>query len=606
MQQIKNTEEQLKQLRYITAEFKNAFSKIEKDKNDSTGIFRDVKTGGGDLFNIKPFAKDSASDSIYFGVQTDDKQFFTQPRTAFVKAYVNNSAGEDMRVETCMYKNNINDGMIQKLQTPNLVYYYGTVSGHDMGNYISDDIYREGINAFNKVPKQTLSRQGKDRMIFNFTEYLPMTKSIQDFMSKNNMSITFSNFLHARANKQGNITDQDLAQVFFQILYTLWIFEKNGIYHNDIHASNVLIIKNPLNREFIYDFEISGTHYLEWMKPKFIVKIFDYDRGYDEKKKCYPNTTRNGFSPCYKSERKGYNDCYSPDRKGYDFLRLITSTYSLSSKDIEMFFEKELNAVMKKFNTMKGVRKADLQATGVKPIEHYVYRLLIGNLFYNWFESAAMVSEYRNMLSKHPNAELYAHDIDATEKVLGKIPAGAGAAVAKAVQRPSYTKEQLEKMLVPELKNILKQKKLNVMGRKKDLVMRILGGSKSKSKSKTAQIIASKIVEELYTKDDLDKMTIEELKNLLIKVGLTFELSKNELIDRILKAKVKKVISKPRSQPRGSVQYNEAELKKKRVASLQQILKQKKLKAGGRKSQIIKRILDNQGKVLGPAPVSSL
>lgn len=605
MQQRKNSEEQLKQLRYITAEFKNAFSKIEKDKNDSTGIFRDVRLGDGDLFNIKPFARDSASDSIYFGVQTNDTNFFSQPRTAFVKAFVNNSAGEDMRVETCMYKNNINDGMIQKLQTPNLVHYYGTVSGHDMGKYTSNDIYTEGVSAYNKSPRQTLTRKKVERMIFNFTEYLPMTKSIQDFMAVDNLSITFSNFLNGRKNKQVTITDQDLAQVFFQIVYTLWIFKKNEVYHNDIHVSNVLIIKNASNREFIYGFESSGTPYLAYMKPRFIVKIFDYDRGYDEKNVCYPNWRRRGFSPCYRSGTKDFTDCYSPNRKGYDFLRLITSTYSLSKNDIEMLFEKELNDVMTKFNSMKGTNKADIDGTGVKPLEHYIYRLFVGNVFYNWFEGAAGNGEYRNMLSKYPNAELYAYDIDATEKFLGKIGAPAAAkAAAKAAVIPTYTKEQLEKMLVPELKNILKQKKLNVAGRKKDLVMRILGGSKSKSK--TAQIIASKIVEELYTKDDLDKMTEQQLKDLLVRVGLTYELSKNELIDRILKAKVKKVISKPRSQPRGSIQYNEIELKKKRVASLQEILKQRKLKAGGRKSQIIKRILDNQGKVLGPAPVSSL
>lgn len=609
MLQRKNSEERVKEVQAVSAEFKRAFAKIDQDKNDSTGIFRDVKTGGGNLFDIKPFHKDSASDSIYFGVQSDDKQFFTQPRTAFVKAFVNASTGEDMRVETCMYKNNINDVMIQKLQTPNLVHYYGTLGGHPMGLYTSDDIYYRGRDAYKKVPKQTLNRKGKDRMVFNFTEYLPMTHSVSDFMSNDNLSMTFSDFLKARASNRGNITDQDLAQLLFQLVYTLWIFERNGVYHNDIHVSNILIVKNPMDREFIYDFEYSGVRYMQYMKPRFIAKIFDYDRGYDEKKKCYPVKKRDDYSPCYRTGKKDYTDCYSKDRKGYDFLRMLTSTYSLSNKDIETFFEKELNDVMKKFNSMKGVDKDTLQTTGVKSVDYYGYRLLVGNLYNGWFESASTKAEYVSILRKYPEAELYSWNIDAAEKIVG---VNANPQVAPPVAppvEPTYTKEQLEKMLVPELKDILKRKKMNVMGRKKDLVLRIMGaaGSKTKSKSKTvAQIIASKIVEKLYTKDDLDKMTVQELKELLLKAGLTYELNKNELIDRILKAGVKKVISKPLSQPRGSVQYVEDELRKKRVASLQEILKKKKLKVGGRKSQIIKRILENQEKILGPSPVSSL
>jgi len=135
------------------------------------------------------------------------------------------------------------------------------------------------------------------------------------------------------------------------------------------------------------------------------------------------------------------------------------------------------------------------------------------------------------------------------------------------------------------------------------LIDRIL---KSEKKTSSEIIKTPQIVEKLYTQSELDAMTIDQLKNLMTKVGLSYELSKGELIDRILKAKVKKAVSKSKSQSKGSPKYKEEELKKKRVVSLVEILKRRKLKAAGRKSQMVKRILDNQEKILGPVPVSSI
>ena len=105
MIQLSNTQRRLKEIRRLQGEFKAAFGEIEAQRDDRNGIFRDVHKGTDNLFTIKPFRRDSASDSIYFGAQSNDRRFFSNPVTAFVKAYENASVNETMRVETCIYKN---------------------------------------------------------------------------------------------------------------------------------------------------------------------------------------------------------------------------------------------------------------------------------------------------------------------------------------------------------------------------------------------------------------------------------------------------------------------------------------------------------------------
>lgn len=405
MKQLENSQAYLQGVQETADEFQKAFAKIDRDKNDNSGIFKDVNTRKGDLFSIKPFARDSSSDSIYFGVYSKDGRFFTEPRVAFVKAFVNDKDSEDMRVETCIYKNHVADTMAKKMQTPNLVYYYGTVGGFDMGNFTPDDIYIGGKNA--KLRKQTLVRYNLDRFVFNFTEYLPMTNKASEFLrEQEDLSITFDNFLRIRKNSPGLIDDKDLGQIFFQIVYTLWIFEKNGIYHNDIHAANILIIKNTSRREFIYAYQEQGQYYFIHMKPSYIVKIFDYDRGYDDDKLCYPNTRRSSFAPCFQGTSSS-EDCYSPNRKGYDFVRLLTSTTKLRSADIELYFEKELTTVMKKFDQLKATRQTNLISAGIKSMSEYVNMMLRNNVEKQWFDSRTDNS----LFEKYPKAELYAYDV---------------------------------------------------------------------------------------------------------------------------------------------------------------------------------------------------
>lgn len=410
MKQLENSQAYLQGVQETADEFQKAFAKIDRDKNDDSGIFKDVNNGRGNLLTIRPFDSYSESDSIYFAAYSDDSRFFTEPRTAFVKAFVNGKESEDMRVETCMYKNHITDTMAKKLQTPNLVYYYGTVGGFDMGRFTPDDIYIKGDSEYRTSPRRTLYRkeEGYYRFIFNFTEYLPLTKKGIKFLERENLAITFGDFLKMRRRSPELVSEQELAQLLFQIVYTLWIFEKNGIYHNDLHIDNIIIVKNDSDREFLYAYKEQGQYYFVHMKPRYIAKLFDFDRSYDDEKLCYPNIKRGKYyAPCFQGTDSS-EDCYSPNRRGYDLLRMLTSAEDkLSRSDITMFFESELNTVMKRFNKLKAARQSNLISAGIKSMNEYVNMMLRNNVEHQWFDSRTDNS----LFEKYPKAELYAYDV---------------------------------------------------------------------------------------------------------------------------------------------------------------------------------------------------
>jgi hypothetical protein len=518
MLQIKNTERVVKQLDELTIQFRKAFEHIDKDKHDNSGIFRDVKTGKDNLLSISAFDKDSASSSLYFGVQSNDTRFFSSPVKAFVKAYSNFISNEAMRVETCIYKNFISDKL--KMITPNIVHYYGSVSGFSLGKYTTQDILNNGMIAASKGNTMVYKNKFYDmpKTIFNFTEYLPMSKTLDEFFVEDNLSITFFDFIEGYKAK--TVTDKDMAQVIFQIVYTLNLFEQLHLHHNDIHSGNILIVKNTSDREFLYAVNMAGQIHYVYMKPKFIAKIFDYDRGYSENKVCYPDED-NAFLPsCYRTRRgKNNKDCYENGRLGYDLLRLFTSTSFFTVPRIKLFFSDEFGNVMKQFIRMTGAGDSDLTGIGAKNVAYYMGQLCDNATKKGWFD----VTTDPIILQKHLSAELYSMYANLIASVAPPKPV-------------------------------------------------------------------------LYTRNDLEKLSTVELGDIIQKAGLSFEPSKENLIEFILKEKIAKPkpLTPQRKSPKAASRLSETSLKKKRVKSLVEILRQRKLAVGGKKSQLVKRILDNQ------------
>jgi hypothetical protein len=462
---LQNTQRVIKELDELTGQFQKALQYVDSGKKGAMDIFRDVRTGKDSLLDIIPFAKDSASDSVYFGVKSADPRFFPKPVVAFVKAYPNAVYNEGLRVETCMYKNYVANQL--KMATPNIVHYYGSAAGFDLGIYTPNAIYYLGQDP--KVQKKLLNHYRVPRAIMNFTEYLPMAKTVEEFFQKDDLSITFSSFLEGRVK---NATEKDVTELLFQIIYTLNLFEKLKIYHNDLHTSNILVIKNTTGREFLYGVTIGTTMHYTYMKPKFIAKIFDYDRGYTENKLCYPDDT---FLPCYKTRRGiGYKDCYENGRMGYDLLRLLTSQSYLRSNHIKKYFGDDLVYTMKKFSHMSGAGNSELSGIGVEPTVHYLDQLCKNASKNGWFETT---TDYVAVVQKYRAAEFYTADDKFTPPV--KTPSPETFSAVKSppatVKSPAaLTEERLKKKRVTSLKEILRQRKLAVGGRKSQLIKRIL------------------------------------------------------------------------------------------------------------------------------------
>ena len=86
-----------------------------------------------------------------------------------------------------------------------------------------------------------------------------------------------------------NETLQKLLQTLFQIVYTLAIFEKQRLVHNDLHSGNIMI--EELDSEFDYYYVISDytrgeNKKIVNLKSKYFARIYDFDRSYiidDEK-----------------------------------------------------------------------------------------------------------------------------------------------------------------------------------------------------------------------------------------------------------------------------------------------------------------------------------
>lgn len=504
MIQIKNTQRVVKELDELTNQFQKALKYIDSGKNDAKDIFRDVRTGKDNLFEVTPFAKDSASNSVYFGVKSTDARFFPKPVTAFVKAYPNTVYNEGLRVETCMYKNFVASQL--KSATPNIVHYYGSAAGFPLGKHTPGEIYQMGQKA--AVQNKVLNHYRVSKAVMNFTEYLPMAQTIEEFFQKDDLSMTFASFLEGRVK---NATEKDLAELLFQIIYTLNLFELLKIHHNDIHTSNILVVKNNTGREFLYGVNVGKRMHYTYMKPNFIAKIFDYDRGYSDDLLCYPNSS--GFLPCYKTRQgASYKDCYEKDRTGYDLLRFLTSQSYLRGPQIRKYFGDDLVSAMSKFLHMSGAGNSELSGIKVEKTVHYLTQLCKNANKNGWFETT---TDYVAIVQKYRAAEFYTAD------------------------------------------------------------------NKFAPTIRTPPVI-------LYSRGELEKMSMEELKNLIQQAGLTFEPTKETLVEFILKEKLAKP---PIPAAKSPAALTEGSLKKKKIGSLKEILRQRKLAVAGRKSDLIRRIL---------------
>jgi len=82
----------------------------------------------------------------------------------------------------------------------------------------------------------------------------------------------FSTFLSRK-----DIVHEDVIDVIFQTIYTLKVLTLNGISHQDLHLSNILVeeLDDAVELNYIVDHETSFR-----LQTRFVVRIFDWDAAY--------------------------------------------------------------------------------------------------------------------------------------------------------------------------------------------------------------------------------------------------------------------------------------------------------------------------------------
>jgi hypothetical protein len=113
-------------------------------------------------------------------------------------------------------------------------------------------------------------------------------------------------------------SERDILSIMFQVVYTLMCFANVRLRHNDLHFGNIFVEEVPDNKTITMYFNMGGNKYIE-LNTKFIVKIYDFDRG-----SCvHPAVPRNlfldfgGGGMC-----KNFGVCNIPNNK-YDLFTFI-------------------------------------------------------------------------------------------------------------------------------------------------------------------------------------------------------------------------------------------------------------------------------------------
>jgi len=126
--------------------------------------------------------------------------------------------------------------------------------------------------------------------------------------------------------------------ILFQTLYTLLCFQEVGLQHNDLHFGNIMIdyYKTPI--KLCYQIGPNKYFYLE---TKYLVKLFDFDRGNKVSSKYNECVINNlGIQDKFCEE---YGQCNSKNPK-IDYVKfLLHMVYSKIPHDIDLFLGRAMS-----------------------------------------------------------------------------------------------------------------------------------------------------------------------------------------------------------------------------------------------------------------------
>lgn len=227
----------------------------------------------------------------------------------------------------------------------NELYFYKLLTNFVFNNntphvatYIYDLLCKENENEEFIKDLKMLDRPGKLGYINMLTEMMEDSQSLQNIYDSKNY----------------DLIKEIICNILFQILYTLFIFEKQLLIHNDLHPGNIMI--ETLEKPFTYYYVMSNyddTDNKTIIKhtSKYFVRIYDFDRSFIINDDKYENL------PCIAAEPvepKELVDCLKDrfkDNIKEDITRLtsgIKKTMEDYKKEKDITWMNEL-----KFNEVK-------------------------------------------------------------------------------------------------------------------------------------------------------------------------------------------------------------------------------------------------------------
>lgn len=266
--------------------FKKHLDKIRKspsgDKN--TRYFRSTTGEADNLHNIPIRGGSGESGGGYFiaNFHADNGGIYPIYCKVFNPSSIYSSAVEisGLVTEACISAKSVNQSPL----IPTFVRNYGVLAGNHPE---SMDFYNPGKT---KYVKHIYENMVVKTPVYIFNEYFNEVDDIGMLDTKGS-AMPFCKF--ARLNKDERI----LGRLVYRTLLTIKEMHNRGIYHNDLHCNNIMVVKTQ-------------------MKDEYDVRIFDWDFGFSAE--CMPP----------KEGQKDYcgdiNDCYSR-RDYWDIIRFITS-----------------------------------------------------------------------------------------------------------------------------------------------------------------------------------------------------------------------------------------------------------------------------------------
>ena len=187
--------------------------------------------------------------------------------------------------------------------------------------------------------------------------------------NKDSELITLSELLNDIGKYSGEYVSMILLNVLFQIVYTIYCFVKIGFKHNDLHLSNIFVLKRPENiiknpklpdqfkRRYTFDLADGTKRDVLLENLGLDVRIFDFDRSVKQKNnfRYHPAGLKSRFLRKYYTF--GHNAINNPHADLFKVLkhvRINTNTPRKVKNILDLFFIQRSLLMKSEFTNSKG------------------------------------------------------------------------------------------------------------------------------------------------------------------------------------------------------------------------------------------------------------